>query len=69
MRQIVQFSIFVLIVASYAFAQPTVSAVYNAASYASAPLDANSKPIGNNNISQGSIIVIFGTGLGPASLI
>ncbi len=69
MRQIAQLSLLVPIAVSCAFAQPTVSAVYNAASYASAPLDANSKPIGNNNISQGSIIVIFGTGLGPASLI
>jgi len=52
-----------------AFAQPNVTAVFNAASYAAAPNDSNGKPIANNNISQGSIIVIFGTNLGPASLV
>jgi uncharacterized protein (TIGR03437 family) len=69
MRRIIQFSILVLIVTASGFAQPAISAVYNSASYAAAPLDSSSKPIGSNNISQGSIIVIFGTGLGPATLV
>src|SRR5579884_877904 len=48
-------------------AQPAVNAVFNAASYATLPQN-NGQAIGNNVIAQGSIFVIFGTGLGPSSI-
>lgn len=50
-------------------AQPKIDGIVNGASYASIPLDANAKPIGNNNIAQGAIFVIFGSGMGPATLV
>ena len=52
-----------------AIAQPSIGGIANAASYAGAPLDANGNPIGNNNVAQGSIFVIFGTNMGPNSLV
>ncbi|MBV8816742.1 MAG: hypothetical protein JO022_00220 [Acidobacteriaceae bacterium] len=51
-----------------AYAQPKIGSVVNAASYTQAPPDANNNPVGNNVVAQGSIITIFGTGLGPSSL-
>jgi uncharacterized protein (TIGR03437 family) len=69
MRRIIQLSILVLIVTAVGFAQPAITAVYNSASYAAAPLDSNKNAIGNNNIAQGSIFVLFGSGLGPTSLV
>lgn len=48
-------------------AQPSVGGVVNSASYTRAPLDVNGNTIGNNVIAQGSIFVVFGAGLGPAS--
>ena len=50
-------------------AQPSITSMVNAASYASAPLDANGNPIGNNTIAEGAFFVIFGSGLGPSSLV
>lgn len=50
-----------------AAAQPTIGGVVNAASYAQA-LQIASKPVGNNLIAQGSMFVIFGSGMGPAAL-
>src|SRR6266404_7545188 len=44
------------------YAQPTVGGIVNSASYAIAPA-------GNNNIAQGSIFTIFGTKMGPATLV
>jgi uncharacterized protein (TIGR03437 family) len=50
-----------------ACAQPTIGAIVNAASFAPAPKDSTSKPIGDTVIAQGSIFTIFGTGLGGAA--
>jgi len=61
--------IFLLVVAVSAVAQPSIGGIVNAASYAAAPLDASGNPIGNNNVAQGSIFVIFGANMGPASLV
>ena len=69
MRHIAQASIFLLLVAFSAAAQPSIAGIVNAASYATLPVDANNNPIGNNNIAQGSYFVIFGSGMGPASLV
>ena len=51
------------LLASVAFAQPVVSAggILNAASYALSELP-------NSGIAQGSMFVVFGSGLGPATL-
>jgi uncharacterized protein (TIGR03437 family) len=69
MRQIIQIVLLVLIVATAAFAQPSIGGIVNSASYAQAPTDSNGKSIGPNVIAQGCIFVIFGTGIGPASLV
>ena len=69
MRQLFQVLLLASSVTAAGLAQPTITGIYNAASYAAAPLDSSSKPIGNNNIAQGSIIVLFGTNLGPAALL
>jgi uncharacterized protein (TIGR03437 family) len=60
---------FSFVVTVSAVAQPSIGGIANAASYASAPLGANGNPIGNNSIAQGSIFVIFGTNMGPNSLV
>jgi uncharacterized protein (TIGR03437 family) len=64
-----RYVIFLVVLTVSAVAQPTIGGIVNAASYAVAPVDANSNPIGNNNIAQGSIFVIFGTNMGPSSLV
>jgi uncharacterized protein (TIGR03437 family) len=69
MPYIAQASIFLLLLTVSAMAQPTIGGIVNAGSYATAPLDANSNPIGSNNIAQGSYFVIFGAGMGPASIV
>ncbi len=69
MRHITQVSLLVVAMSVSAWAQPSIGGIVNAASYALAPLDANSNPIGNNNIAQGSIFVVFGTAMGPTSLV
>jgi uncharacterized protein (TIGR03437 family) len=69
MRVITQASIFLLVLTVSAVAQPSIGGIVNAGSYASAPLDANNNPIGSNNIAQGSYFVIFGSGMGPASIV
>ncbi len=50
-----------LLIASAASAAPTVSAIFNSASYAPPGLQ-------GSGIAQGSIFVVFGTDMGPASL-
>jgi len=69
MRQPLQVSLVGLLAIAAGFAQPSIKSIYNAASYAAAPLDSNSKAIGNNNIAQGGIFVLFGTGMGPTTLL
>src|SRR5260370_17659649 len=69
MRHIAQVSVFLLLLTVSAIAQPSIGGIVNAGSYATAPLDANSNPIGSNNIAQGSYFVIFGSGMGPASIV
>jgi len=61
MRCLARYSILALIPVAAALAQPTIGAVVNAASYASAVA-------GNNLIAQGSIFIAFGTGMGPAAI-
>lgn len=68
MSRIVRASAVIFGLIACAAAQPVVSSVLNAASYATF----NVPPGGNTNvafIAQGSIFVVFGTGLGPASLV
>ena len=51
-------------------AQPAISGIVNSATFAKAPLDpATGATVGSNVIAQGSIFTIFGTKLGPNSLI
>lgn len=50
------------------WAQPSIGGIVNSASYAAVPLDSTGKAIGNNNIAQGAIFVIFGQNMGPATL-
>src|ERR1700736_4857326 len=69
MRYFAQSSICLFVLAVSAAAQPSIGGIVNAASYASLPLDANSNPIGSNSMAQGSYFVIFGSGMGPASLV
>lgn len=69
MRLIAHLVLLSLIFAITAVGQPAIGGIVNAASYAAAPLDSNNNPIGNNNVSQGSIFVIFGTNMGPAALV
>jgi uncharacterized protein (TIGR03437 family) len=64
-----RYLLFLLVLTVSAMAQPSIGGIANAASYAAAPLDASGKPIGNNNVAQGSIFVIFGANMGPASLV
>lgn len=45
-----------------AVAQPSIGGIVNAASYAQAP-------VGNNIVAEGAIFVIFGTGMGPSTLV
>lgn len=68
MRHVTAFALLAL-GAHCTWAQPSIGGIVNAASYAQAPLDASNNPIGNNNIAQGSIFVIFGTAMGPANLV
>src|ERR1700690_890492 len=67
MRQTVCFSVLAAIVAGSALAQPKIGSIVNNANYLTAPVS-SSHAIGNNVIAQGSIFVVFGTGLGPSSL-
>lgn len=50
------------------WAQPAIDGIVNGASYARAALDTGGKSIGNNNIAQGAIFVIFGHNMGPATI-
>src|SRR5438067_5489261 len=68
MRSLLKFAVLIPVLTAAVFGQPTIGGIVNAASYAAAPLDANGKPIANNNIAQGAIFVIFGSGMGPAAL-
>ncbi len=48
-------------------AQPKIGSIVNTASYLTPPLDSKSNPIGNDVIAEGSIFIVFGTDLGPAT--
>src|ERR1700731_3193057 len=67
MRQIACISFLALMIAASVLAQPKIGSIVNNASYLTAPL-ASGHPIGTDVIAQGSIFVVFGTGLGPATL-
>jgi uncharacterized protein (TIGR03437 family) len=62
-------AVLVLAFAAALSAQPKINGLVNGASYAVAPLDSSANPIGNNNIAQGVIFIVFGTGMGPATLV
>src|SRR5437879_5148802 len=69
MSSLPKFAALFLAVAAALSAQPKISGLVNAASYTAAALDSAGNPIGNNNVAQGAIFVIFGSGMGPASLV
>src|SRR5947209_15208995 len=69
MRTMVKLTVVALVITAALRAQPSIGGIVNSASFAAAPLDANAKPIGNNNIAQGAIFSVFGTGMGPAALV
>ena len=60
---------FLFILTISAVAQPTIGGIVNGASYAVSPTDSSGNPIGNNNVAQGAIFVVFGTNMGPTSLV
>jgi uncharacterized protein (TIGR03437 family) len=62
-----RYLVLLLILAASAVAQPSIGGIVNSASYAVSPVDASGKPIGNNNIAQGSFLSIYGAGLGPVA--
>jgi uncharacterized protein (TIGR03437 family) len=64
----VRISLVILLGIGSLFAQPKIGSVVNNASYLTAPQDSKNNPIGNPVIAQGSIFVVFGTGIGPATL-
>ncbi len=68
MLQTARISLLAFIVAAFALAQPKIGSIVNNASYLTPPVDSGNKPIGNDVIAQGSIFVVFGTGIGPATL-
>lgn len=49
-------------------AQPKIGSIVNSASYVTPALDSSNNPIGNHVLAQGSIFVVFGTGMGPSTL-
>jgi uncharacterized protein (TIGR03437 family) len=67
MRQIVLSSLFAVTAVASALAQPKIGSIVNTASYLTPPLDSKSNPIGNDVIAQGSIFIVFGTGMGPTT--
>jgi len=68
MRHTVLTIFLALLAGGAVFAQPKIGSVVNTASYQTAPSDSKGNPIGNHVIPQGSIIAIFGTGLGPSQV-
>ena len=67
MRHIVFSSLFAVTAVASALAQPKIGSIVNTASYLTPPLDSKSNPIGNDVIAQGSIFIVFGTGMGPTT--
>jgi uncharacterized protein (TIGR03437 family) len=67
MRQILLSSLLAVTAVASALAQPKIGSIVNTASYLTPPLDSKSNPIGNDVIAQGSIFIVFGTGMGPTS--
>jgi uncharacterized protein (TIGR03437 family) len=57
-----------LVLISSALGQPVIGGIVSNASYAQAPNDSSSNPIGHNIIAQGSIFAVFGSGMGPATI-
>jgi uncharacterized protein (TIGR03437 family) len=55
-------------IAASAQAQPKIGSIVNNASYLTPPVGPGEHLIGNDVITQGSIFVVFGSGLGPATL-
>jgi uncharacterized protein (TIGR03437 family) len=62
MSSIARISTLVAVSVSLAAAAPTLSGIYNAASWVPSPLP-------NSSIAEGSIFTLIGTGMGPASLV
>jgi uncharacterized protein (TIGR03437 family) len=69
MRQIVQMSVFTLLVVGFAFGQPKIGSIVNTSSYLTPPSDSKGNPIGNHVIAQGSIFIVFGTSMGPSTAV
>lgn len=53
--------------AASVLAQPKIGSIVNTASYLTPPQDSKGNPIGKDVIAQGSIFIVFGTGMGPSS--
>jgi uncharacterized protein (TIGR03437 family) len=67
MRQIVWSSLLAVMAAATLLAQPKIYSIVNTASYLTPPQDSKGNPIGNDVIAQGSIFIVFGADLGPAT--
>jgi uncharacterized protein (TIGR03437 family) len=67
MRQIISFYLLAVMMAASLLAQPKIGSIVNTASYLTPPQDSKGNPIGNDVIAQGSIFIVFGTGMGPSS--
>lgn len=68
MRHVVWTSVLMSVGLGAAFAQPKIGSIVSNASYLQPPVDSKGNPIGKDVIAQGSIFVIFGLGMGPASV-
>ncbi len=67
MRQIISFYLLAVMMAASVLAQPKIGSIVNTASYLTPPQDSKGNPIGKDVIAQGSIFIVFGTGMGPSS--
>src|SRR5579863_9659726 len=67
MRQIVCSSLLAVTAVASALAQPKIGSIVNTASYLTPPQDSKGNPIGNHVVAQGSIFIVFGTGMGPTT--
>jgi uncharacterized protein (TIGR03437 family) len=67
MRQIVCSSLLAVTAVASALAQPKIGSIVNTANYLTPPQDSKGNPIGNHVVAQGSIFIVFGTGMGPTT--
>src|ERR1035438_10427663 len=67
MRQIIGFYLLAVMLAGSVLAQPKIGSIVNTASYLTPPKDSKGNPIGKDVIAQGSIFIVFGTGMGPST--